>query len=143
MAEDVTSDIFLKAYTAIGNYREEGSFRSWLFSIAHNTVTDFFRTQRTEEPIELAVQMQDLSPGPERTAELADSDRVVRELLATLTPQQARIIELRLAGLSGPEIARIVGCSLAAVKIGQYRGYTRLRESLSRDGQHEGGPHDR
>ncbi len=45
-----------------------------------------------------------------------------------LVPRQARILELRLAGLTGPEIVEVLGCSLAAVKIGQVRGYARLRE---------------
>ena len=56
----------------------------------------------------------------------------MRALLAALPPQQARIVELRLAGLTGPEIANVLGCSLAAVKIGQVRGYGPSRSSAER-----------
>jgi DNA-directed RNA polymerase specialized sigma24 family protein len=49
-------------------------------------------------------------------------------------PKQARILELRLAGLTSPEIAQVLGCSLASVKIGQIRGYARLREIVGESG---------
>ena len=132
-AEDATSEIFIKAFTGIRGCRDEGSFRSWLFAIAHNTVTDSYRSHHHVEPIEVAESVLDPAPGPEDRAELAEGDRSVRALLARLTPQQARIVELRLAGLTGPEIARVLGCSLAAVKIGQVRGYGRLRELLGQE----------
>jgi DNA-directed RNA polymerase specialized sigma24 family protein len=41
---------------------------------------------------------------------------------------------LRLAGLTSPEIAQVLGCSLASVKIGQIRGYARLREIVGESG---------
>ena len=65
---------------------------------------------------------------------LAEGQRSVEALLSRVTPQQARILELRLAGLTGPEIAEVLDCSLAAVKIGQVRGYGRLREILVAEG---------
>src|SRR4051812_44637441 len=39
-AEDATSEIFLKALVALPRHRDNQSFRSWLFAIAHNVVTD-------------------------------------------------------------------------------------------------------
>ena len=39
-AEDATSQVFVHALAALPRYREQGSFRSWLFAIAHNVVTD-------------------------------------------------------------------------------------------------------
>ena len=130
LAEDATSEIFLKAFTGLRGCRDERSFRSWLFAIAHNAVTDSYRGRHVDVPLELAALLLDSAPGPEEQAVLADGDCSVRALLAQLSPQQARIIELRLAGLTGPEIARVLGCSLASVKIGQFRGYNRLREII-------------
>jgi RNA polymerase sigma-70 factor (ECF subfamily) len=133
-AEDATSEIFMKAFTGIRGYRQERSFRSWLFAIAHNTVTDNYRAQRPQEPIEAAAWLLDPEPSPEERAMLAEGQRSVQALLSRVTPQQARILELRLAGLTGPEIADVLDCSLAAVKIGQVRGYGRLREILAAEG---------
>ena len=133
-AEDATSEIFMKAFTGIRGYRQERSFRSWLFAIAHNTITDSYRTHRPQEPIEAAAWLLDPEPSPEERAMLAEGQRSVEALLSRVTPQQARILELRLAGLTGPEIAEVLDCSLAAVKIGQVRGYGRLREILAAEG---------
>lgn len=135
-AEDATSETFLKAFAALHRCRDGAAFRSWLFAIAHNVVTDSFRARRPAQPIDLVETVVDSEPGPESIAELTDATREVRELLAHLTPLQARIIELRLAGLTGPEIAEVLDCSLASVKIGQVRGYQRLRDVL-RDQQKE------
>jgi RNA polymerase sigma-70 factor (ECF subfamily) len=130
-AEDATSEIFMKAFSGIRGYRNQCSFRSWLFTIAHNTVSDSYRAYRPEEPIDVAAGMYDPDPSPEDRALSAEGERSVQALLGRVTPQQARILELRLAGLTGPEIAQVLGCSLAAVKIGQVRGYSRLREFLA------------
>lgn len=127
-AEDATSEIFIKAMRGIRSCRDDRAFRSRLFAIAHNVVTDSYRARRPDGPIDAAGELPDASPSPEDLALVADGDRSVHMLLAHLTPQQARILELRLAGLTGPEIAQVLGCSLAAVKIGQVRGYARLRE---------------
>lgn len=137
-AEDATSEIFIKAFTGIRTCRDDRSFRSWLFAIAHNVVTDSYRARRSDEPIETAAEILDPAPDLEEAAVVADGDRSVQALLARLAPRQARILELRLAGLTGPEIARVLGCSLAIVKIGQVRGYARLREIVGETGQREG-----
>ena len=94
-AEDATSEIFMKAFTGIRGYRQERSFRSWLFAIAHNTITDSYRTHRPQEPIEAAAWLLDPEPSPEERAMLAEGQRSVEALLSRVTPQQARILELR------------------------------------------------
>jgi RNA polymerase sigma-70 factor, ECF subfamily len=137
-AEDATSEIFVKAFTGIRNCRDERAFRSWLFAIAHNIVADSYRARRPDEPIEAAASVLDPAPDLEDAAVVADGDRSVQALLARLVPQQARILELRLAGLTGPEIAQVLGCSLAIVKIGQVRGYARLREIVGETGKGDG-----
>jgi RNA polymerase sigma-70 factor (ECF subfamily) len=61
----------------------------------------------------------------------------VRDLLRQLPPEQARIVELRLAGLTGVEIALVLGRTPNAVKVAQYRAYSRLRALV---GGREPGP---
>jgi RNA polymerase sigma-70 factor (ECF subfamily) len=133
-AEDATSEIFVKAFTSIRSCRDERAFRSWLFAIAHHVVTDSYRARRPDEPFDAAADVLDPAPNLEDAAVVAEGERSVQALLARLVPRQARILELRLAGLTGPEIARVLGCSLAAVKIGQVRGYARLREIVGEPG---------
>lgn len=60
----------------------------------------------------------------------ADEHRELAAAIAKLAPDQRKVIELRLAGLTGPEIARMLGRSHAAVKMLQLRAVERLRDYL-------------
>ena len=77
--------------------------------------------------------MIDLAPGPEDLALRGETRRSVQALLARLPTEQRRVVELRLAGLTGPEIARVLGRRPEAVKSMQFRAYARLRRLLSEE----------
>jgi RNA polymerase sigma-70 factor (ECF subfamily) len=118
-AADATSLIFIKALAALPRYRA-GSFRSWLFSIAHNTVVDGLRSTRHDAPF-------DPASGPEELALAGDAGRQVRSLLGRLSTDQRHVVELRLAGLTDREIAAALGRNLPAVRMLQTRAVARLR----------------
>jgi RNA polymerase sigma-70 factor (ECF subfamily) len=126
-AEDAASQIFTRAIDALHTCRNE-SFRSWLFAIAHNVVTDSHRSARPSLPLEVAERTLDPAPSPDVVAGQNDEDRFVRRLIAQLTATQRDVVELRMAGLTGPEIARALGRSHGAVRIAQFRAYSRLRD---------------
>lgn len=134
-AADLTAQIFTRALAALPTYREDGdSFRSWLFSIAHNTVIDSYRTHRELVSIEaddLGRTLAHPAHGPERIALQMDLRDAFRAAMAELTDTQREVVAMRLAGLTGPEIASAMDVSLAAVKSTQFRAYTRLRDLLS------------
>ena len=125
-ADDATGAVFAKALAALPAYRD-GSFRAWLFAIAHNVVADVHRRRRPEGPLAAAGDPADGAPTPEEAALAADERRTVRALLATLPADQRRVLELRLAGLTGAEIAAVLDRSPGAVKMLQLRAMTRLR----------------
>lgn len=130
-AEDATSLIFTKALGALARYQPgNGSFRSWLFVIAHNTIADDIRRLRpvsslpdTGLPVE--------HPGPEALAIAAQEQAELHRLLADLPTEQRRVLELRLSGLSSPEVAAILGRSPTAVRSLQFRAVERLRTRLT------------
>lgn len=128
-AEDATGQVFAKALAALPGYRDR-SFRGWLFTIAHNVVGDAFRRPPPAAPLDAAADLPDPAPTPEEAALLADEGRAVRALLAHLPADQRRMVELRLAGLTGVEIARALGRSEGAVKMLQFRAVARLRALL-------------
>jgi RNA polymerase sigma-70 factor (ECF subfamily) len=135
LAADLTSQIFTRALTALPRYRPgltPGTFRSWLFSIAHNLVIDTHRTRKETRSLDAdsAPIVQDSSLSPEDHAVISDTRRALIAAMDQLTPGQRQIVELRLAGLTGPEIAGVLGMQLTAVKSGQFRAYARLRELL-------------
>ena len=136
-AEDATSIVFTKALDGISSCRPD-RFRSWLFAIAHNVVVDSYRFRSSTEPIEHAAELEDPSPSPLDAALLNDDERAVLVLLKQLSPEQREIVELRLAGLTGIEIATALERSPGAVRAAQFRAYARLRELLGDRADHEG-----
>jgi RNA polymerase sigma-70 factor (ECF subfamily) len=130
-AEDATSLIFTKALVALPRYHG-ASFRSWLFTIAHHVVVDRYRDAHPEESLETAAEIHDDTPSPEELAIAGDERRSVSALLASLPEHQRQVVELRLAGLTGAEIARTLGRSTANIDVTQHRAVARLRTLLGR-----------
>jgi RNA polymerase sigma-70 factor, ECF subfamily len=130
LAEDATSQVFHNVLTAVERYRG-GSFRAWIFTIAHNVVTDSYRRRRPVRPLDTAREVVDRNDSPEELAISADERREVRDLVRQLPPDQQRVVELRMAGLTGAEIAEVLERSTGAIKMLQHRAMTRLRELAS------------
>jgi RNA polymerase sigma factor (sigma-70 family) len=128
-ASDATSAIFIKAMQSIGSCQPE-SFRPWLFSIAHNATIDALRTTRVHDRIDGEFEVADPGLDPEVAALAAESRLEIIGLLAHLTADQRQVVELRLAGLDGYEIALALGRSRASVDTAQSRAVARLRRVL-------------
>ncbi len=131
-AEDATSLIFTKAFAALPGLRA-GSFRSWLFTIAYHVIADDLRARRTGADFDLAIDVPARGPSPEESAIAREEDRSVAALLEVLPESQRQVVELRLSGLNGREIANVLGRSLPAVKMAQLRAYARLRDAIAAD----------
>jgi len=129
LAEDATSQTFTKALAALPRYRSD-SFRGWLYTIAHNVVTDLHR-RRPTTPLDATWDVADHAPSPEAQTIAAESERNVRRLLGRLTPGQRDVIELELAGLTGPEIATVLGRRQGAIRATRFRAYSALRDLLN------------
>lgn len=142
IAADATSQVFIRALNALPKFLPDSSrpgntFRSWLFTIAHNTVIDTHRRDRHPLSLDapgrdgtISPALIDLARSPEEHAITADTRRQVRQTLAKLPETQRQIVELRLAELTGAEIAETLGMSLSAVKSAQFRAYATLRDLL-------------
>jgi RNA polymerase sigma-70 factor (ECF subfamily) len=131
-AEDVTSLVFTRALTAMPRYRPDGPpFAAWLFAIAHNAVIDELRTKKSRpanDPLPYEPPWETNEPGPETSVLVNEQTRELQAVLRQLPPEQARLIELRLAGLNDKEIAFVLGKSYGAVRVAQFRALGRLRE---------------
>lgn len=136
-AEDATSLVFAKALASLPAHRG-GSFRAWLFGIAHHVVADAQRARRPEEPLDAAHDAIDGGPGPEHLALVADDRTSLLALLAVLTPDQRAVVELRLAGLTSAEIGQALGRSRGAVDVAHHRAMARLRQVLGAAGKEDG-----
>ena len=130
-AEDATSQVFARALAAYPRFEDRGgSFRSWLFTIAHNIVTDEGRRMRPALSLDLAGPLAASAPAPDEVVIQAEERQTVAALLRQLPTQQRQVLELRMAGLTGVEIAAVLGRSHGAVRKLQYRTLLRLRDLL-------------
>lgn len=155
-AEDATSRIFERVLRALPDYRVDESrpgatFRSWIFAIAHNTIVDHHRRRRFHLSLDRLLRpLRDIPvfdpPDPGRAPDDAaigrDEDRAVRQALGHLPERQRRVVELRLAGLSGPEIATALNMTHPAVKSAQFRAYQTMRQALTELGYAPDAPED-
>lgn len=129
-AEDVTSQIFLNAYRALPTLRDK-PFRPWLFAIAHNAVIDVHRRREPHvASLNNCDDWEDPAASPEGVAIQQESRDVVRALLCQLPRRDREVMELRLAGLDGIEIARVLNCSQGAVRAAHHRALERMRQLM-------------
>ena len=132
--DGLANDVFLRAFRTIHTFTGDAArFRSWLFTIAHNTAIDDARRRRrrvAEVPLERAAEPTGGDVEVDVFAELAH-DRV-RLLLDRLSPDQRDVILLRvIADLSVEETGAVVGKGYEAVKALQRRGLAALRRAIS------------
>jgi RNA polymerase sigma-70 factor (ECF subfamily) len=132
VAADATSQVFTQALAALPRYRG-GTFRGWLFTIARNVTVDAVRRHRPQTTLEAAAELFDKSPSPEDRALARETESTFARLLVQLPPNQRSVVELRLSGLTGQEVANVLNLSLNAVKALQFRAYSRLRSLLAEE----------
>lgn len=139
-AEDVTSQVFLRALESLDSYRWRGlPFSAWLFRIAHNLVVDRVRQAKRREVIPLEDTLPAAGLGVEEQAALNIKMSQVKEALDYLTEAQRQAVILRLvAGLSLEETAKALGKSTGAVKALQHDGLRALRHRLGQKDVAEG-----
>ena len=125
-AEDANAEVFMRALAALPAYRT-GSFRSWLFAIAHNVVADELRRRRPTVSLTAAADEADRGPSPEEVATAAADSSALLSLLPRLSADQQQVVALRLAGFSAVEIGEVMGKPRNAVDGLQHRALLRLR----------------
>jgi|SRR5690348_343686 len=124
-AEDLTSEIFLKAARSIDEGRSRESMQQWLFYIARTTIADYWRSyyRHPKSSLEELVEIGWDIPDPENSFEAnsAAADHVQR-ILQALPEQQREVLRCRfLLRLSIKATALKLGVSVANVKVLQYR----------------------
>ena len=129
-AEDVTSEVFIKALKAMPRYQDTGRpFAAWLYQIAVNAIADRYRTLRPTHALD---DFHDLSVGgPAIDDEAAQRDEIRRiwRMVEELPLQQRTALVLKFQeDMKIEDIATAMGKTPGAVKLLIHRGVSRLRE---------------
>lgn len=137
VAEDITSQVFLRAWQAIDRYRpvEGRPFLAWLFTIANNLIVDHHRKARhVLGPIE-AERHAATTPDPEASAVGADLNERIGAAIARLKPEYQLVVSLRLVEeMEYEEIAQVTGKKPGALRVTLFRALAALREDLAKQG---------
>lgn len=129
-AEDVTSEVFMKALRAMPRYQDTGRpFAAWLYQIAVNAIADRYRTLKPSQPLEDFHDLSVAGPPLEEHAAHRDEIRRIWALVENLPAQQRVALVLKFQeDLKIEDIAIAMGKTSGAVKLLIHRGVSRLRE---------------
>lgn len=135
VAEDLVSQVFERALTHLDGLQAPGAFGAWLFRIARNCATDYFRRQR---PNALAASLDTLVDSshprecsPEEVLVAQEERLQLFALLKRLPEREREVIGLKfVACLQNREIARILNMPEGTVGSILYRTLARLRDEL-------------
>jgi len=133
-AEDVTAQVFMKAYEAYGRYESRFETPSaWLFKIARNATLDQHRRAGRQERLRReAAQQPEAAADPGSLAEERILYRELMDAVATLPERQREVIGLRHSGLSFAEVGGLMSCSEDAAKMLYHRALRGLRSVVTR-----------
>ncbi len=141
-AEDITQEVFIRAFQSLRAFRHDAAVDTWLYRIATNLVIDRFR--RTKR----APQWTPLEGGEddEQVREIPDTDRggdpqlhlqreelqlQVQQAIYSLPPRLRAVVVLHdMEGMSYEEVAQTVGCPLGTVKSRLFNARQLLRRKL-------------
>jgi RNA polymerase sigma-70 factor (ECF subfamily) len=128
-AEDVTSEVFIKALKAMPRYQDTGRpFSAWLYQIAVNAIADRYRTLRPSQPLDDFHDLSVAGPALEDLATHRDEIRRIWSLVEELPGQQRTALVLKFQeDMKIDDIAVAMGKSPGAVKLLIHRGVSRLR----------------
>ena len=136
--EDLTQDVFVRAYRNISRIREPHKFRSWLFTIAVNRVNDYLRKKRvrsifksSDEGTEVQPAATDFQDTPEALEQVLKEDfwRHIGRIAKRLSKMEREVFMLRfMDNLNINEIARILKKSESTVKTHLYRALAKFKE---------------
>lgn len=143
-AADITQETFIKAYRALGSFRGDSKFSSWIYRIASNVCLDFLRSRSRRAQVPLSfenedaegeIELPDMSQNPEKVLMKKLSMEAVRRGMEKLPPKQRQILVLReLCGLSYAELAQTLSVEEGTVKSRIFRARKRLCAILLGDG---------
>ena len=123
LADDIAQETYLKAYLALDNFQDKGSFNSWILKIGYNTFLNQVRARRINIPIEEAEEQA----GDENTDEKFRYENLYQALESLSARERSAITLFYLEGYSSKEIADILEISDEAVRQGLSRGRKKLK----------------
>jgi RNA polymerase sigma-70 factor (ECF subfamily) len=134
-ANDLTQEAFLRAWRAIGRFRGQSAFATWLYRIAVNACLNF-RAARRPPTQELPDTVADPGIGAAQTVESEEQARRVRAAVGRLPEKQRATLILKIYHeLTHQEVAQILGSKVGTVKANLFHALGNLRKLVAEEGE--------
>jgi RNA polymerase sigma-70 factor (ECF subfamily) len=142
-AEDLTGEVFLKAWQSLPKYIERGvPFLAFLFRIARNALVDHYRQNnrlehKTQDDMD-GYKAEGMTEPVDVVGSLLEHQQILR-VLSKLKVDYQSVLTLRfISELSPEETAQVMKRSVGAIRVLQHRALTALREQMDQTGKYEG-----
>jgi RNA polymerase sigma factor (sigma-70 family) len=128
-AEDVSQEVFIRAYRSLKGFERKSSFKTWLYRIAYNTSMSFLKRN-----VNYSDSINDLEAEISRKDSTPPSTRyLLRKIIDKLNPElRAVIIYHYFDDLKYEEIAEVTGCPIGTVKVRLFRAKHELKKLLEK-----------
>jgi RNA polymerase sigma-70 factor (ECF subfamily) len=132
-AEDLTEEVFIKAWTNIKTVKEE-SFNGWLYQIAKNKVIDYYRQKKVTVDLEDIQNVLESDEDLNEDANTVIEKKVFMKVLKQLTPEQQIIIKLKfIEDMDNAEISELISKSEGSIRVVQHRAILKLQELIKKE----------
>jgi len=134
IAEDITSQTFMKAMTKIKTFTYKGfTFGAWLYRIAHNNLIDFYR--KNPHQVDIEMNRLESDENVHNDAEQAEKQEIILDAIRHLPEQYQQVLTLKyFEELTNEEIADILGCKKATLAVKLHRSLKALKKIMKKDG---------
>jgi RNA polymerase sigma factor (sigma-70 family) len=142
-AEDLTQDVFVKAYSALEHFKGDSSFYTWVYRIAVNRTINYLKKRRRNQALSLDDMDQAVERDPDyvelrsrespvRDATLSELQKKLNEALQTLSEKHRTVVVLHdIQGIQHDEIGRMLGCSEGTVRSRLFYARQELQKQLT------------
>lgn len=130
-AKDLMQEVFVSLFRNLSGYRGEGSFKSWLFKIAHYRCIEFYRKKRPTQGLDDAPEIETKEPCPEMTLAGHQRNNQLVDAMQQLPLAQKAVVELKFFGqFTFEEIALQLGISTNTAKSRLYTALEKLKNLM-------------
>ncbi len=131
-AEDLTENIFVKVLENSQNYAvAKGSFSTWIYTIARNTVIDFYRTNKQDLSLQEAILLEDHGQDTTRRVEGVLNAKILKHAIAKLPEKYRDLLVLRfIDDMEYAEMADILDKSEGSIRVDLHRALKKLKADL-------------
>jgi len=142
-AEEISQDVFIKAYRSLADFRGEAKFSTWLYTVVRTSCITFLRKKRLDttsiDNEKTFLQLENQESGfKANTVEQKSRHAMVNEAIRLLSPDDGQLITLFYKGeQSLEEIGKIMGLEPNTVKVKLHRARNRLKEKMEKHFSYE------